>query len=288
MANAEVGANNIINQLKSIDDAIAIVHDSYGKMLTTDKLSDFNVTGVSAGMTGNTDWASNISVEDYSKKLSQETIDEITARIDNAQAIVEANNMEIASLEGARAEILKTLKDSSDAIDRVNSGKAGKEDKSSDKSKKDKDEKRLDDEFDRYWVIKKTIDTLDKALNKLTKDKENLYGYELIDALNEENRLLEQQKANYEALAKAQQEEASELRNQLNTMGVMFDASGSIINYAQVTSTALATYNEAVQKYNAGLIDEATFTIAEKSYEQFKNLLNRYDTLYSLIFLHFF
>ena len=176
-------------------------------MLTTDKLSDFNVTGVSAGMTGNTDWVSNISVEDYSKKLSQETIDAITARIDNAQAIVEANNMEIASLEGARAEILKTLKDSSDALDRVNSGKAGKEDKSSDKSKKDKDEKRLDDEFDRYWAI-------------------------------------------YEALSKAQQEEASKLRNQLNTMGVMFDASGSIINYAQSTATALATYNEAVQKYN--------------------------------------
>ena len=75
MANAEVGANNFINQLKSIDDAIAIVHDSYGKMLTTDKLSDFNVTSVSAGVTGNTYWASNISVEDYSKKLSQETID---------------------------------------------------------------------------------------------------------------------------------------------------------------------------------------------------------------------
>ena len=140
--------------------------------------------------------------------------------------------MEIASLEGARAEILKTLKDSSDAIDRVNSGKAGKEDKSSDKSKKDKDEKRLDDEFVRYWDIKKAIDAVDKALNKLAKDKENLYGYELIDALHEENRLLEQQKANYEALAKTQQEEASELRNQLNTMGVMYDASGSIINYA--------------------------------------------------------
>jgi len=101
MTNAEVGANNIINQLKSIDDAIAIVHDSYGKMFITDKLSDFNVIGVSAGMTGNTDWVSNISVEDYSKKLSQETIDEITARIDNARAVVEANNMEIASLEGA-------------------------------------------------------------------------------------------------------------------------------------------------------------------------------------------
>ena len=67
----------------------------------------------------------------------------------------------------------------------------------------------------------------------------------------------------------------------------MFDASGSIINYAQATATALTTYNEAIQKYNAGLIDETTFTIAEKFYEQFKNLLNRYDTLYSLIFLHF-
>ena len=157
MANAEVGTNNIINQLKSIDDAIAIVHDSYGKMLTTDKLSDFNVTGVSAGMTGNTDWASNICIEDYSKKLSQETIDVITARIDNAQAIVEANNMEIASLEGARAEILKTLKDSSDAIDRVNSGKAGKEEKSLNKSKKDKDEKHLDDEFDDIGLLKKLL-----------------------------------------------------------------------------------------------------------------------------------
>ena len=48
------------------------------------------------------------------------------------------------------------------------------------------------------------------------------------------------------------------------------------------------SFNEAVQKYNSGLIDETTFTISEKSYEQFKNLLNRYDTLYSLIFLHFF
>ena len=60
MANVEGDANNIINQLKSIDNAIAIVHDSYGKMLSTDKLSDFNVTGVSEGMTGNTDWASNM------------------------------------------------------------------------------------------------------------------------------------------------------------------------------------------------------------------------------------
>ena len=65
--------------------------------------------------------------------------------------------MEIASLEGARAEILKTLKDSSDAIDRVNSGKAGKEDKSSDKSKKDKDEKRLDDEFADIGLLKKLL-----------------------------------------------------------------------------------------------------------------------------------
>ena len=69
----EVGTNNIINQLKSIDDAIAIVHDSYCKMLTTDKLNDFNVTGVSAGMTGNIIgfliYLKKIILKNYLKKL---------------------------------------------------------------------------------------------------------------------------------------------------------------------------------------------------------------------------
>ena len=146
--------------------------------------------------------------------------------------------------------------------------------------KKDKEKKNYKDEFDRYWEIKKAIDSVDHSLNRLEKDKKNLYGYQLIDALKYENQLLEKQKGHYEQLLAAQEMEAAELRNQLGTMGVMFDASGAIINYAEATAKALAAYNAAIQQYNAGLIDETTFGIAENAFKNFKELLSRYDTLY--------
>ena len=106
--------------------------------------------------------------------------------------------------------------------------------------KDEKDEKKYEDEFDRFWELNHAIDQTDRALKRLEKDKENLYGYELIDALKQENELLDQQKANYEALLAAQQQEAAQLREQLSAEGVMFDASGAITNYAQATAEALA------------------------------------------------
>ena len=169
------------------------------------------------------------------------------------------------------------------AMDRAASGKGGKESKSksgSSKKDKDKEEKEQEDEFDRYWEIKKAIDAVDQALKKLDKDKQNLYGYELIDALRQENELLEQQAANYNTLYEMQQQEAAELREQLGTMGLMFDASGAITNYAAATSAALAQYSAAIEQYNAGLIDETTLKVYEKAYENFKKLLERYDKLY--------
>jgi tRNA U34 5-carboxymethylaminomethyl modifying enzyme MnmG/GidA len=77
-----------------------------------------------------------------------------------------------------------------------------------------------------------------------------------------------------------QQQEAAELREQLGTMGLMFDASGAITNYAAATSAALQQYAAAIEQYNAGLIDETTLKVYEKSYENFKKLLERYDKLY--------
>jgi hypothetical protein len=77
-----------------------------------------------------------------------------------------------------------------------------------------------------------------------------------------------------------QQQEAAELREQLGTMGLMFDASGAITNYAAATSATLQAYAAAIEQYNAGLIDETTLGVYEKSYENFKKLLQRYDTLY--------
>ena len=48
-------------------------------------------------------------------------------------------------------------------------------------------------------------------MEKLAKAKEKMSGSELIDALTKENKLLEQQKKNYQALLKEQQKELSEV-----------------------------------------------------------------------------
>lgn len=148
------------------------------------------------------------------------------------------------------------------------------------KDRQEKELKNLDEEFDRYWELNKAIEATDRAVQKLEKDQENLHGYELIKSLQNENELLETQKGNYEALLAAQQERAAALRAELGTMGVIFDASGAIVNYAEATANALAAYNAAIQQYNAGLIDETTLGVAEKSFENFKKLLSEYDQLY--------
>ena len=193
-------------------------------------------------------------------------------------------NGELDELAKKKAVLESTGKAAVHALDNVASGKAGKDSKSKGggggKDKKDKEEKDYEKEFDRYWEIKKAIDGVDHALNRLEKDKKNLYGYQLIDALKYENQLLEQQKGHYEQLLAAQEQEAAELRGQLGTMGVMFDASGAIINYAEATAKALAAYNAAIQQYNAGLIDATTLGVAKNAFKNFKEMLSRYDTLY--------
>ena len=180
----------------------------------------------------------------------------------------------ISKKVGAGASVGAFKHSADNAISGVGNGK------SKEKEKKEEELKELDEEFDRYWNLKKAIDAVDRSIKKLNKDQENLYGYELINSLRQENKLLEQQRVNYEKLLQAQKKEAAELRNQLSTRGLMFDASGAIINYAQATQKALAAYNDAVQKYNAGLIDETAFKVYEKSFEEFKKLLDRYDELY--------
>ena len=155
-----------------------------------------------------------------------------------------------------------------------------KKSKSGGKDKKEKEGKEYKDEFDRYWDIKKAIDAVERALSKLDKQQEKLYGYELIKSLKLENQLLDQQAANYKALAEAQREEATELQNILAGYGVTFDASGAITNYAAATAAALQQYNQAIQMYNAGLLSESALGVYEKNYEAFKKALERYDTLY--------
>ena len=211
-------------------------------------------------------------LKDFSDEQIETMIDQYRKLADDA-----ANKAAdyISKKVGAGAAVKAFENSSKNAISGEGNGKSKTE-----KELKEKELKQLDEEFDRYWKIKKAIDATDLAIKRLDKDQKNLYGYQLINSLKQENQLLEQQKKNYDALLKAQQQEAKELRSQLSTMGVMFDASGAIQNYAAATEKALVEYNNAVKQYNTGLIDETVFGVYEKSFENFKKLLERYDQLY--------
>ena len=51
-------------------------------------------------------------------------------------------------------------------------------------------------------------------------------------------------------------------------------------NIANSNKILLKKYNDAVNAYNAGLLDDAAFKIHEKAFEEFKKNLERYDTLF--------
>ena len=230
------------------------------------------------------------SAQAYASSVGEEALDLYNKNFymyeqiyEEAQQVQDQLNLvtgELDELNAKKAILESTGKASLHALDNVAKGKGGKDSKSGGSKKKDKEQKKLEDEFDRYWDIKKAIDAVETALSRLDKKQEKLYGKELIKSLKIENQLLEQQAADYEALAAAQREEASELQGVLAGHGMTFDASGAITNYAAATSAALAEYNNAIAQYNAGLLDESALHVYEKNYEAFKKALQRYDTLY--------
>ena len=194
------------------------------------------------------------------------TMKDLKAAMDNihdyggaaAQAALEqaekAHENRLKSLKGLRKEIENS---SGLAFKNLMSGGSG--------SSKDKD-KKWDEEFDRYWEFKKAIDMLDKSMARLQKTQSKLHGKELIDSLKKENELLEQQKANYDALLHAQEREAGELQGKLDYFGATFADNGELTNYADVTKKMLEGYTSG--------------TVSEKAYEDFKKALERYDSLY--------
>lgn len=139
-----------------------------------------------------------------------------------------------------------------------------------------KDNTKYEDEFDRYYDIKKAIDLVSNALDKLSKVQEKLHGKELIQSLKNENDLIKQQAKNYELLYKSQENELSELQTKLASFGAEFDANGYLTNYTTLTKSIFEQYQALVAN---GLAEEAK-TFYEQSYEDFKKYLERYDALF--------
>lgn len=127
--------------------------------------------------------------------------------------------------------------------------------------------KEWDEEFDRYWTQTKKIEKLTDTIEDLRDAREHLSGDELRDSLEAENQLLDKQKVLYDELLKAQEAEQKELQNELQEYGVKFNKAGEITNY------------EAVTKAQTDIMNSAGDEDAEEYFNNFKDALERYDTL---------
>ena len=277
--NSEKTTDIALQNLDTIGQRIEAVSQAYSKMLAGEAVDYIENGSTAVGGTA-TQYTESSSVGNVENTLTDEERASVQQQLDAAQA-------ELDTLLDTRSEYTTLLsklrsgtKESTEALGGAASGKGGKSSDKSGGSDRKEEEKKIEDEIDRYWELNKAIEAVEEEISDLDKKQDKLYGRELIASLKEENKLLEQQAERYKALAAEQQKEAGELQGLLSAYGVVFDAQGGVANYLAATQAALERYNQAVAAYNAFLIDEATFQAEQRAYENFKSSLERYETLY--------
>ena len=295
LGNAQSGSKDIIGCLNGIYDAVQSVHDAYGKMFSKEALAGFNgaIRGASGAFTSILDTSDpSAFVRD---NFSEEEVNAVINALDQENAALDAANSQLASLIGTRAKILSGYQSTSDAIDRVNAGQAGKASSSSSSAHK-KQVKELDEVLDRYWDINNAIESINSQLEsqqakmkKLETLQDHVFGEALIVNLEKQNaqlenrnKILDQQKANYQQLYRLQLGEVQELKNEIAGFGGTFD--GDVLtNYSGIMGQALGAYESAINTFNASAqeeADEAMLDAAEKYYNKLKDKTERYQTLF--------
>ena len=143
----------------------------------------------------------------------------------------------------------------------------------------------LEDELDLYERVNTELSKMEKHLDGLDKEYDRLIGY------NKANNMDKQIQDYHELIRLAkqkleiQQQEAQDLRGKLSGYGVQFNGEGIITNYAQIFNQLKGEYDSLVDKFNSST-DKAykedlsdQMDEAEKSFDKFKDYIDRYDTL---------
>lgn len=143
----------------------------------------------------------------------------------------------------------------------------------------------LEDELDLYERVNTELSKMEKHLDGLDQEYDRLIGY------NKANNMDKQIQDYHELIRLAkqkleiQQQEAQDIRSKLSGYGVQFNGEGIITNYAQIFNqlkgeydSLVSTFNSSTDKaYKEGLSDQ--MEAAEKSFDKFKDYIDRYDTL---------
>ena len=228
--------------------------------------------------------SSNIDIKNENdlKNKTQEQYQKLNKMYQNlANAYDEAAN----NTAGKIAELMAKDVNFTKKAENIASGKGsdGKSDSGGKGSKEKeitpKDTKTYDEEFDRYRDINRQLGFIADALEKVDKIQQHVFGKQLIQSLKNENKLLKEQKKVHEQLLTAQKAERAEKQAALAAAGGQFDANGELTNYAALSQSALAQYNQKVAEYNSGAIDDKAFSAFEKQYNDLKSMIDGYDQL---------
>lgn len=187
---------------------------------------------------------------------------------DAAKVVMQSLSTKLAAIGNVRANLGKSM---SAGVSGSGGGGGGSSSK--------KEEEFTDDEVDRYWSVNKALEAINDELDKLEDKQSTMSGKQLIESLQEENKLLDQQIDKQKEKQKLQIQEAQEVQGRLRSFGVAFKDTGEITNYEAAYQAQINAYNAAVSAYNAGSLDEAGMDIAKQKYEDFKKQIERYDTL---------
>ena len=130
----------------------------------------------------------------------------------------------------------------------------------------------LKDVLDIYHDVNNELTQIDNLLNKVNEEQDRLTGQDYINALNDENKLLDAQIDKLNQKKNIGLAEAAGLKDQLTGYGFTFNEDGTVANYE---SAMLANAQIVQDAQMSG--DEDAAERAQEQYDQMKEALERYE-----------
>lgn len=142
----------------------------------------------------------------------------------------------------------------------------------------------LEKEIDRYHDVNVQLELISNDLDKLEKQKDKLFGKDLITNLNKRLKLLDKQIDTTNEKIKIARGETQELQDKLRGKGVSFNVDGTIANYAAAYASQLNYVNSLIARYNSMSAEaqegfKDTVEQAKEDFDKFVENLDRYDDL---------
>ncbi len=163
----------------------------------------------------------------------------------------------------------------------------GSKSSSSGSEKEAKHEEYLKREHDIYRKINTELDQIGNKLDRIDEIESHSWGVSYLDALQEENKLLDEQLEKLEEKKALQIGDLGQRKKQLENEGFTFNENGSLITNAEDRLDALyASYNtNYVDKYNSMSADaqeefEAEMKAEEDRIKQIEDAVGDYEKLY--------